>query len=184
MLTCLPLHALWITHVAFTWCFYLTAVNIPLFAKDVFKMDVMQIGVMSSLPYIGMMIVSFSGKLFDILRQKALMPLTYLRKIFNCLGFFVPGICIFCLHFLHEEDSIGAISLLILTMSFLQFAQTGGFFLSHSDLFGPHSGLAFGITNTIAQIPGFVTALLVAYMTQNVRKFLFLGQIDQVLGFD
>ena len=68
LLTSGPMHALWITHVAFTWCFYLTAVNIPLLARDVFNMDVMQIGIMSSLPYIGMIIASFSGKLFDYLR--------------------------------------------------------------------------------------------------------------------
>lgn len=168
MLTSVPMHALWITHVAFTWCFYLTAVNIPLLAKDVFKMDMMQIGIMSSLPYIGMMIASFTGKLFDFLRMKNLTSLTVLRKIFNSFGFFVPAICTFCLHL--TENWIGAISLLILTMSFLQIVQTGGFFLSHGDLVGPYSGLAFGITNTIAQFPGFINALLVAYMTPQVRS--------------
>ena len=38
-----PIHALWMTHVAHSWCFYLTAVNIPLFIKDVFNMEVMQV---------------------------------------------------------------------------------------------------------------------------------------------
>lgn len=174
MMTSVPMHALWITHVAFTWCFYLTAVNIPLLAKDVFNMDIMQIGILSSLPYIGMIIASFTGKLFDHFRFLNLTSLTILRKIFNSFGFFVPAICTFCLHFVAADDFIGAIVLLILTMSFLQLAQTGGFFLSHIDLVGPYSGLAFGITNTIAQFPGFITALLVAYMTPNVSKiFLF-----------
>ena len=33
---------------------------------------------------------------------------------------------------------------------------------------GPYSGILFGITNTFAQIPGFLTPLLVSEMTQNV----------------
>ncbi len=54
-------------------------------------------------------------------------------------------------------------------MSFLQVSTTGGFYLSHSELAGKYSGILFGFTNTMAQIPGFVNALLVAYLTPNVR---------------
>ena len=48
---------------------------------------------------------------------------------------------------------------------------TGGYYLSHSDVAGPHSGTLFGITNTMAQIPGFANALIVANLTPNVCIF-------------
>lgn len=125
---------------------------------------------MSSLPYVGMMCMSFAGKLFDFLKMKDIMSLTNLRKLFNSVAFFVPAFCTFSLHFLGPEDKIGAIILIVLTVSFLNLSTAGGFLLSHSDLAGPFTGLAFGITNTMAQMPGFITPLIVAYMTPNVSN--------------
>ncbi len=115
--------------------------------------------------------------------MRQLTSLTRLRKLFNSLGFFVPALCTFALHLVPEGDSYGAIILLILTMSFLQLAQTGGFFLSHSDLVGPYSGLAFGITNTIAQFPGFITALLgklKAFQGAKIQNYLIIFLVFSV----
>ena len=117
-----------------------------------------------------MLIFSFSGKLFDFLRTKKFVSLTNLRKTFNSIGFLVAAESTFGLRFLQADDHLSAIWLLIITMSSLQVIPNGGFFFSHSDVFGPYSGLAFGITNTIGQIPGFVTSMLVAYMTPNVSN--------------
>ena len=130
-----------------------------------------QIGIMSSLPYVGMMLMSFAGKLFDFLKMKQVLSLTNLRKVFNSVAFFVPALATLGLHALGPEDKIGAIILIVVTMSFLNLSTAGGFMLSHADLAGPFTGLAFGITNTIAQMPGFITPLLVAYMTPNVNLF-------------
>ena len=117
-----------------------------------------------------MSIILLLLKLYDVLLHKDIASKTNLRKSFNSLGFFVPAICTFGLHILCEKDVNGAIALITVTMSFLQFAHMGGFFLSHNDLVGQHAGLVFGITNTLAQIPGFVTSLLVAYLTPNVSS--------------
>ena len=169
MLKSVPFHALWITHLAFNWCLYLTSINLPLLIGDVFNSDITKIGLYSSIPYIGMLILGpIAGKLYDFLLSRNVSKKTNLRKSFNSLGFFVPAVCTFGLHILCEKDVNGAIALITVTMSFLQFAHMGGFFLSHNDLVGQHAGLVFGITNTLAQIPGFVTSLLVAYLTPNV----------------
>ena len=50
-----------------------------------------------------------------------------------------------------------------------------GYYLSHADLAGPFSGTLFGLTNTMAQIPGFANALIVAHLTTNVS----LGEISE-----
>ena len=49
-----------------------------------------------------------------------------------------------------------------------ELVMTGGFYFSHKELAGRHSGVLFGMTNTMAQIPGFVNPLLIAWLTPNV----------------
>ncbi len=51
-----------------------------------------------------------------------------------------------------------------------ELALTGGFFFSHRDVVGGgFSGLLFGLTNTVAQIAGFVSPMLITALTPNVR---------------
>jgi hypothetical protein len=59
--------------------------------------------------------------------------------------------------------------LLSIGLGFHELAMTGGFYFSHSDVAGPFSGIVFGMTNTVAQIPGFANTVLVAWLTKNVR---------------
>ena len=60
---------------------------------------------------------------------------------------------------------------LALGRSVQELATTGGFFFSHKDLVGKYSAILFGITNSLAQIPGFLVPLLIAWITPNVRYF-------------
>ena len=172
MLKSLPFHVLWITHVAFNWCLYLTAVNLPLFIGEAFKKDITETARYSAIPWIGMSVLGLIiGNLFDKLSGKNICSKTNLRKAFNSLGFFIPAICTFGLHLPCENNLTGAIVLITVMMSSLQFAQMGGFFLSHNDLVGQHTGLVFGITNTLSQVPGIVTPLLVGYLTPDLSTF-------------
>ena len=116
-----------------------------------------------------MLLMMSMAPLFDHIRSKQVMSVTNLRKIFTTLGMLVPASCMLSLNFLDGNNVIGFIILLTLCMSGHHFAGTGGYYLSHSDLAGPFSGTLFGITNTMAQIPGFANALIVAYLTPNVR---------------
>ena len=52
MLTSIPVHALWVTHLCHAWGYYLLAVNLTLFGRDVLKLDVVMLGLISSLPYV------------------------------------------------------------------------------------------------------------------------------------
>ena len=115
-----------------------------------------------------MLLMMSMAPLFDHIRGKQVISVTNLRKIFTTLGMLVPASCMLSLNFLDGNNVIGFIILLTLCMSGHHFAGTGGYYLSHSDLAGPFSGTLFGITNTMAQIPGFANALIVAYLTPNV----------------
>ena len=134
------------------------------------QLDVVTNGVLSCLPYVGMFAMTSMAKVFDHCRQKSYLPLTLLRKIFTGLGMIIPAICMSSLHFIDDKDILGNVVLLTIAMSGHQLAVTGGYYLSHSDLAGPFSGTLFGITNTMAQIPGFANALIVAYLTPNVSR--------------
>ena len=46
---------------------------------------------------------------------------------------------------------------------------------------GPFAGSVFGITNTMAQIPGFVNPMLVAYLTPNVSNLMKDQEIQVTL---
>lgn len=61
-------------------------------------------------------------------------------------------------------------------MAVHEIAICGGFYFSHPDIAGPFAGSVFGITNTMAQIPGFVNPMLVAYLTPNVSNTVLYGK--------
>ena len=73
---------------------------------------------------------------------------------------------------------IGNVILLTLGMSGHQFGVTGGYYFSHTDVAGPYSGTLFGITNTMAQIPGFANALIVGILTPNGTREEWLLVFD------
>ena len=88
-----------------------------------------------------------------------------------------------------HSDQVAHVVLLALGLTLHELAMTGGFYFSHSELAGPYSGILFGITNTFAQIPGFLTPLLVSHMTQHVSQghalhpltYLFAGLLSRVV---
>ena len=151
------------------WGFYLMAVNLSLFARDVLQLPVVMNGLLSSLPYIGMFCMTSTAKVFDMARQKKALSLTNLRKVFTSLGMVIPAVSMLALNLIETDNVAGCFGLLTIAMMGHNLGSTGGYYLSHSDMAGPFSGTLFGITNTMAQIPGFANALLVAYLTPNVR---------------
>lgn len=177
MSLCVPVHALWIVHMCHAWGYYLVAVNLPLFGRDVLRLGVVTNGLLSCLPYAGMFLMTFTAGIFDHVRRKELVSLTVLRKIFNTAGMVIPAICMIGLNWITADNIIGCIVLLTVGMSGHHFSTTGGYYLSHSDIAGPFSGTLFGITNTMAQIPGFANALIVAHLTPNVMTRLEKGYI-------
>ena len=62
----------------------------------------LQNGLLSSLPTLGMLLLSSTGRLFDWARSSATLGLgvTSLRKIFNSFGFFIPALAFLCVQLL------------------------------------------------------------------------------------
>ena len=89
-------------------------------------------------------------------------------KQFVYLGFIAPCVCLYAIRLLEDDDVTGYLAMFTTSMGIHEIAICGGFYFSHPDIAGPFAGSVFGITNTMAQIPGFVNPLLVAYLTPNV----------------
>jgi len=180
-------HALWITHICSSFGYYLIMINISLFIREALGFPVIYNGFLSMLPSLGMLILSITGKLFDLIRTNCDISVTNLRKIFNSIAFLLPALTFVGLAILPCTEKVGHVALLAVGMAVHELAITGGFYFSHSEVGGAHSGVLFGITNTFAQIPGFLTPLLVSYMTQGgtldewYRVFQVAGSV-YVLG--
>ena len=108
------------------------AVNFTLFGRDVLNLDVVTNGILSSVPYIGMFIMTFTAPAFDHFRKQNIMDLTNLRKIFTFFGMLIPALCMFALNLVSSWQA--SIALLTIGMSGHHLAATGGFYLSHSDI--------------------------------------------------
>jgi len=181
--------ALTITHFCSAFAYYLIIINISLFIREALHIPVVYNGFLSMLPAFGMLLLSPTGKLFDLFRSKSDVSLTNLRKIFNSVAFFLPAACFLGLGLVPSHLKVTHVVVISLGLSIHQLAMTAGFYLSHSDIGGVHAGVLFGITNTFAQIGGFVTPTMVSYMTQHgsleewYRVFQVAGLIYIIGGF-
>eukprot|EP00092_Neocalanus_flemingeri_P024646 GFUD01026731.1.p1 GENE.GFUD01026731.1~~GFUD01026731.1.p1 ORF type:complete len:504 (+),score=120.85 GFUD01026731.1:68-1579(+) len=188
MLKSSAVHALWITHICSAFGYYLLIINLSLFVREALGFKVLDNGFLSMLPSLGMLILSTTGRLFDYLRSKQFCSVSSLRKLFNSIAFFAPAVCFSILSILPCQEKVAHVALLALGLTLHELAMTGGFYFSHSELAGPYSGVLFGITNTFAQIPGFLTPLLVSTMTQHgsleewYQVFLLAGVVNVVGG--
>jgi len=188
MLKSSAVHALWITHLCSAFGYYLLIINLSLFIREALGFKVLNNGFLSMLPSFGMLILSTTGRLFDYLRSKHIFGVSSLRKMFNSIAFFAPAVCFSILSIVPCHEKVAHVILLALGLTLHELAMTGGFYFSHSELAGPYSGVLFGITNTFAQIPGFLTPLLVSHMTQHgslaewYQVFLLAGVVNMVGG--
>lgn len=114
----------------------------------------------------GVFLVNFSGKLYDILNKKRLVSTNILRKIFTAIGLLGPAI-LYCF-MIYAESTAGKIIILTSATMLNQVSTTGGYFISHTDLAGPFAGILFGACNTLAMIAGFGNPLVIAALAPNV----------------
>jgi len=182
MMTSKRMWGLIMAHVCSCWSFYLLAVNLPTFLTEALHMDIVQVGMASSLPYIGMFLMTVTGKLFDFLKVKNVLSFTNLRKVFNTIGFVVPAICMLLLSALQPTDWISHVALITVAWTMHEFALTGGFYFNHPDVAGPYKTVAFGITNTFAQLTGFINPMIIAKLTPDSSRDQWLLIFDIASG--
>lgn len=164
--TSLPVWATVITHTCANWITYTFLTNMPAYMKEVLKFDIKSNGFLSAVPYLGMWsFIVMSGVVSDALTKSKKLTVTQARKIFNTLGELVPAAAIIALGFLDCTLSYVAVILLTIAVSFTGCAYSAGYMVNPADIAPKYSSVIFGISNSVATIPGFLAPFTVGQLT-------------------
>ncbi|CAF0884906.1 unnamed protein product [Brachionus calyciflorus] len=160
--------SIFIGHFAHNWGNYLFLTQIPSFLKDVLKFDIKSNGLVSSIPYISCWIATtVSCFISDYLSKKTRLSRTTIRRIFCGIGLFCPAIAVIGLSFINCSNVILGVVILTLGVSFDAVNTGAGYLVNINDIAGPYSGILFGISNTIATIPGILSPSIAGVLTKN-----------------
>jgi len=159
--------ALWaiiVAHVCSNWGTYTLLTNIPTYMKEVLKFNIKKNGVLSALPYIMFWAcINIGGLATDKMRSKGI-DTVHARKISLAMGTFFPGLFLVVLAWIPCTQPAAAVAVLVLAVGFSGF-QYSGCMVNHLDIAPPFAGVLFGITNTLASLPGFLAPYTVGKIT-------------------
>ena len=110
-----------------------------------------------------------TGLLYDCLIKRFGMSRGVLCKVYNSLGSILPAVFLCSFSLVPQADRAAQLAMLTLTVASAQLSFTGGFYVAMSDFAGPFTGVVFGLSNTAAQIPGFLNPTIIALLAPNVR---------------
>ncbi|XP_005107788.3 sialin [Aplysia californica] len=161
--------AMWVclvAHVCKNWIHYTLLTGLPTFMKQVLKYDIKQNGVLSSVPYLAMIVtVLLSGHLADCLRHRYLST-THTRRLFQSLSFLGSGACIVAVGFIDCERRSLAVVVLTLAVA-LEGLSYAGYMVNQVDFAPRYAGVLYGITNFISTIPGILAPIVTGKLTPN-----------------
>ncbi|XP_059168721.1 sialin-like isoform X2 [Physella acuta] len=183
-----PVWAIIIAHMCCNWGEYTFLTNIPTYMKEVLKFDIKQNGFLSALPYLGFwLLITVSSWLADLVRSKQLLSTTATRKLFNSVGKFVPALLLIAVSFVDCTQPYLAVSLLALGVSMTGFQYGGGLYMSAGDIAPMYAGVIYGISNTVATIPGFLSPLAIGLLTpdqtqEQWRQVFYIAAAIYVFG--
>ncbi|KAL7676387.1 hypothetical protein ACOME3_002641 [Neoechinorhynchus agilis] len=155
-------------HTCMNWGFYTLLTQTPTYMKEELLFDIKKNGLLSSLPYLSVWIViCVSSYSADLLLSKNLVKSrTLLRKVAVLIGSIIPAICLFALGFVNCQNKFLAVALLTIGQGLYGVAWGAGFMVNANDLAPPIAGIVFGISNTLATIPGIIVPHVAGFLTK------------------
>lgn len=159
--------AILVAHFCVNWVLYALVTSIPIFMKTVLRYDIKSNGALSSLPFVCQVLTGFLLSQFvDFLRKKSLISTTLIRRVCSCLGFLGSGVFLIGTGFTSCEDREIAVVLLSLAFLFAGF-HNAGCLVNNIDIGQKYAGTLFGLTNTLATVPGMVAPIVTSILTPN-----------------
>ncbi|PRD24828.1 UNVERIFIED_CONTAM: Picot [Trichonephila clavipes] len=166
ILTSVPVWGLIVTHFGQNWGFYTLLTDMPTYLSNVLHFNVEKNGVVSALPnLIEAFIAVIASWMADKLLASKRLQITTIRKLMNSIAFYVSGLCVLPIAFIGCEPII-IVVLLTLAMSINGFIYSG-FNVVHVDMSPEFAGTLMGITNCIANLPGFLAPSFVGWIVQD-----------------
>ncbi|CAG2114630.1 unnamed protein product [Medioppia subpectinata] len=165
IVTSLPMWALIITHFGQNWGFLTVLTLLPSYFEKILNIDIEHNGLYSSLPWLTCALMSWIvSTISDRVRASGKVPITYIRKFCNCVGFFGPALCLVGVVFA-KCDQTWNIALFILAMGLNGFIFAG-FMSTHVDMAPEYAGTLMGITNSLGNLPGFLAPIVANAFTK------------------
>ncbi|GAB0100069.1 hypothetical protein DMENIID0001_160520 [Sergentomyia squamirostris] len=157
-----------ISHFASNYAFDTMLTQIPTFLKDTLGFEMEATGLVSALPYLTLsLLLAVGGYAADWTQIKGYLTTRQVRRYFNCGAFLLQSAFILLAAFL--VNRIGVIICLTASIGLGAFANIG-FMINPLDLAPNHASVIFGISNTIATVPGIISPLLVGVLVTDRSK--------------
>ncbi|XP_074642685.1 sialin-like [Tubulanus polymorphus] len=165
--------AVWAIFIGFFSLGWLTLtflLSVPSYINDVLKLDIKSNGVFSSLTIAMMwLFLILSGFISDYLIRKFPLKITWVRKVFYCVGMTFSAILIFILGFLDCSHVVAALILLITGLAMLGCSYSVTYSCT-IDIAPKYAGLLMGIASTLFSLAGVLGSVIVGIITKNQTR--------------
>lgn len=167
ILTSLPFWAVIVAHCGQNWGFFTLMTEMPTYMSKVLNVKLQKNGVLSSLPYLSMYLLSFVfGAMSDLITTRKWTSVTNNRKLFNTIGLWGPIIALTVLSYVPAGQMIFAVAMLTVAVG-VNAGTYAGYMLVHTDLATNFSANLMGITNFLANICSLIAPLACGFIIQD-----------------
>ncbi|XP_044758922.1 putative inorganic phosphate cotransporter isoform X2 [Coccinella septempunctata] len=161
-----PVWALVCAQIGHDWGFFAMVTDLPTYLKEVLHFNVKENGLLSSIPYVVMWIVSLvSAYICDKLIASKCMTISFARKFFSTIGSLGPAV------FLLVASYVGCDRNMAIVMFTIGMGSMGCFYCGMKvnvlDLTTHYAGTVMAIVNGIGALSGILVPYLIAAMTEN-----------------
>lgn len=163
--TSMPVWAIALTHGCSVYSYFTLVNQLPLFMKEVYNVSIQKNGFFSSFPYCGKYVMAvLSSWAADHLRKTGKYSTTFIRKSFTLFAVLAPALFMAIEAIWHVNVNF-SIAIFTLTL-FCNGAVVGGYFSSPLDIAPNFSGTVMGLANTLSSLGGWISATVVAEITE------------------
>ncbi|XP_041979295.1 putative inorganic phosphate cotransporter isoform X2 [Aricia agestis] len=181
IITCLPFWAAVVAHCGQNWGFFTLMTEMPTYMHKVLDVNLTKNGVLSSLPYLAMFLLSFPmGTMTDLIIRRGWLSVLNTRKLFNSIGLWGPALALIGLSYTPEGNLTLAVVMLTISVG-INAGQYCGFMLISIDLAPNFSSSLMGISNFFANIISIIAPIVCGVIindetdTHEWRKVFFLA---------
>lgn len=159
-----PAWALCVAQFGNLWGLFFLMTAGPKYLSTVLGFDLGNTGFLAALPYLARMIAGFVfGSVGDFIQRRGIMEKTTIRRSFTLFSHFIPGI------FLIIQTFVGCHvhwAILFITLSLASNGASTLTNLSNAQDLAPNfAGSLYGIANCIGSTTGFISPMIVGYLT-------------------
>jgi len=152
-------------HMAFNWGYYTLISFLPEYFHTILGFKMTTGGVYQVIPYLVMVICAIgSSRIIEVLTGagggKQYTTLLGSRRFVAILGYLVPAVFLCAIGFV---GTTAAIAFMTIAVGFTGLCSSA-YFANYNDIVPYHAGIAMGLSNTMATIPGIISPIIGGYL--------------------